>query len=145
MEHELSSSDLPGRARSARTFTGSLKVTDELEAQALKQQMQELLVIADETPSLLPTRSSALTDRKYARAVVDAFYDCMTPEPVDYRTLREKAMPLPPRAGTKGGVPHALVVGPTGAGKSQLTQHLLQTTAENFPMRGAGRTTGIRH
>ena len=34
-----------------------------------------------------------------------------------------------------------LVLGPTGAGKSRLLQHLLQTTRENFPMRGAGRTT----
>ena len=34
-----------------------------------------------------------------------------------------------------------LVAGPTGAGKSRLMQHLLQTTRENFPMRGAGRTT----
>jgi hypothetical protein len=119
----------------------SLKVTDELEAVALRDQMRELMKIADETPSLLPTRSSAIADHKYARVIVDAFFDCMTPEPVDYLALRDKAMPLPPRAGEKGGVPHVLVVGATGVGKSKLLQHLLQTTRQNFPMRGAGRTT----
>ncbi len=119
----------------------SLKVTEESEALALRDRMQELMRIADETPSLLPTRSAAVADHKYPRVIVEAFFDCMTPEPVDYLTLRNKAMPLPPRAGKKGGVPHVLVVGATGVGKSRLLQHLLQTTRQNFPMRGAGRTT----
>jgi hypothetical protein len=103
--------------------------------------MNELLRIAAETPSLLPTCSNAIADHKYARVVVDAFFDCMTPEPVDYLALRNKAMPLPPRVGKRGGVPHVLIVGAIGVGKSQLLQHLLQTTRQNFPMRGAGRTT----
>jgi hypothetical protein len=119
----------------------SLKVTDESEAFARRDQMKELLRIADETPSLLPTRSNAIANHNYARVVVDAFFDCMTPEPVDYLALRNKVMPLPPRVGAKGGVPHVLVVGATGVGKSRLLQHLLQTTRQNFPMRGAGRTT----
>src|SRR5712691_2942619 len=119
----------------------SLKVTDESEAFALRDQMNELLRIADETPSLLPTRSNAIADHKYARVVVDAFFDCMTPEPVDYLALRNKAMPLPARVEKNGGFPHVLVAGATGVGKSKLIQHLLQTTRENFPMRGAGRTT----
>ncbi len=119
----------------------SLKVTDEAEALALREQINDLLRIAAETPSLLPTRSHALSEQTYARVIVDAFYDCMTPEPVDYAALRNKLMPLPPRAGEMGGVPHALLVGGTGTGKSRLSQHLLQTTRENFPMRGAGRTT----
>jgi hypothetical protein len=118
----------------------SLKISDEAEARRLRQQMNELLKLA-ETPSLLPTRSHAVTEQKYACAVIDAFFDCMTPEPVDYLALRERAMPLPAKQGKRGPAPHVLVVGPTGAGKSRLLQHLLQTTRENFPMRGAGRTT----
>lgn len=118
----------------------SLKVTEETEAEALRRQMNELLAIA-ETPSLLPTRSHAITEQKYARVVIDAFFDCMTPEPVDYLTLRDRAMPLPDRTGKKGPVPRVLAVGPTAAGKSRFFQHMLQTTRENFPMRGAGRTT----
>jgi energy-coupling factor transporter ATP-binding protein EcfA2 len=55
--------------------------------------------------------------------------------------LREREMPLPPRQGKGRKVPRVLIVGPTAAGKSRFTQHLLQTTRENFPMRGAGRTT----
>jgi hypothetical protein len=118
----------------------SLKVSDEGEAQGLQQQTNELLKLA-ETPSLLPTRSHAVAEQKYARVVIDAFFDCMTPEPVDYLALRERVMPLPSRKAKQSSVPHVLVVGPTAAGKSRFIQQLLQTTRENFPMRGAGRTT----
>ena len=116
----------------------SLKVSDEAEARRLQAQTNELLGLA-ETPSLLPTRSHAMGE--YDRVVIDAFFDCMAPEPIDYLALRERAMPLPVADGNKGRVPHVLVAGPTGTGKSRLQQHLLQTTRENFPMRGAGRTT----
>ena len=75
------------------------------------------------------------------RVIIGAFFDCMTPEPVDYLALREREMQLPPRQGKRRNVPRVLVVGQTAAGKSRLMQHLLQTTRENFPMRGAGRTT----
>jgi len=118
----------------------SLKVSDGAEAQGLQQQLNDLLILA-ETPSLLPTRTHAISEQKYARVVIDAFFDCMTPEPVDYLALRERVMPLPSKKGKHGPVPHILVVGPTAAGKSRFIQHLLQTTRENFPMRGAGRTT----
>ncbi len=118
----------------------SLKVDDESEAHMLRLQMNELLAIAD-SPSLLPSRSHATAEQKYAPVVIDAFFDCMTPEPIDYLALRERAMPLPAKKGKVGPIPRVLVVGPTGAGKSRFVQHMLQTTRENFPMRGAGRTT----
>jgi hypothetical protein len=118
----------------------SLKVSDEAEAQLLQRQANDLLELA-ETPSLVPARSHAIAEKKYARVVLDAFYDCMTPEPIDYIGLREQAMPLPAKVGKKGPVPRVLVVGATAVGKSRFIQHLLQTTRENFPMRGAGRTT----
>jgi hypothetical protein len=118
----------------------SLKVSDEPDALALRDQMDRLLGLAD-MPSLLPSRSDAVAENKFARVVIDAFYDCMTPEPIDYLALREDAMPLPPKIGKKGRCQRVNVVGPTGAGKSRLLQHLLQTTRFNFPMRGAGRTT----
>src|SRR5258708_1593992 len=79
----------------------SLKVSEEPRAQALRLQMDELLRLA-ETPSLLPTRSHAIAEQKYPRVVIDAFFDCMAPEPVDYLDLRERAMPLPPKKGKKG-------------------------------------------
>src|SRR4051794_12879502 len=69
----------------------SLKVSDEPKAQALRQQMDRLLELAD-TPSLLPARSHAIAEQKYAQVVIDAFFDCMTPEPVDYLALRERRM-----------------------------------------------------
>ncbi len=119
----------------------SLKVSDDSQARNLEKQINELLAIADETPSLLSTRSIAIAEQKYARVVIDAFFDCITPEPVDYLSLREHAMPMPPRFKKKRPVPRVLLLGATGVGKSRLIQHLLQTTRENFPMRGAGRTT----
>ena len=118
----------------------SLKVTDEGRAHELRHQMDALMALAD-TPSQLPTRSHAIAEQKYARVVIDAFFDCMTPEPIDYLALRERAMPLPAKIGKKGPVPRILVAGPTAGGKSRFIQHLLQTTSENFPTRGAGRTT----
>src|SRR5262249_52359070 len=113
----------------------SLKVSEEAKAEALRLQMNELLELA-ETPSLLPTRSHAIAEQKYPRVIIDAFYDCMTPEPVDYLALRERVMPLPRKTAKKAPVPHVLLVGPTGAGKSRLKQHLLGTAPWNFPMRG---------
>lgn len=118
----------------------SLKVSEEAEAQALRQQMNELLAAA-ETPSLLPARTHAIAQQKYDRVIVDAFFDCLTPEPVDYLDLRQRAMPLPPKMGKRGPNPRVLVAGSTGVGKSRFIQHLLQTTSFNFPMRGAGRMT----
>ena len=119
----------------------SLKVSDEPGAQALREQMNTLLALA-ETPTLLPTRSHAIAERKYARVIIDAFFDCMTPEPVDYFCAAGTGDAAAPEAtGKQRKVPHILIVGPTGAGKSRFIQHLLQTTRENFPMRGAGRTT----
>jgi hypothetical protein len=115
-----------------------LKVSTKTEADVLKREMDELLEVAEATPTLLPARSTA--EGKYAGVIVAAFYDCMTPEPVDYQALRERLMPLQdPRIKEKS--PCVLVVGATGVGKSRLMQHLLQTTSYNFPMRGAGRTT----
>src|SRR4029078_13365581 len=66
----------------------SLKVSEEPRAQALRLHMGELLKLAG-APSLLPTRSHATSQQKYPPVVIDAFFDCMTPEPVDYLALRE--------------------------------------------------------
>ena len=50
--------------------------------------------------------------------MIDAFFDCMTPEPIDYVALREKEMPLPPRTGQNGATPHILFVGPLELAKA---------------------------
>lgn len=117
----------------------SLKVSDEAEARRLRDQLNELLALAD-TPDLLPPKNQAIAERMYPSVVIGAFYDCMTPEPINYLALRDREMPLPTKK-KRRKVPHVLLVGPTAAGKSQLNQQVLGTTRENFPMRGAGRMT----
>jgi hypothetical protein len=82
----------------------SLKVSDESEAHALREQINALLALA-ETPSLLPTRSHAIAERKYAPVIIGAFFDCMAPEPVDYQALRDREMPLPPKKRKQHTVP----------------------------------------
>ncbi len=116
----------------------SLQVSDKAQADQLKREIDELLTIATDTPSLLPPRAGA----RYAPVVVDAFYDCMTPEPLDRAGMRDRLIEMPARIQKNGVVvARVLVVGATGVGKSRFLQHLLGTTAFNFPMRGAGRTT----
>jgi hypothetical protein len=58
-----------------------------------------------ETPPLLPARSHAIAEQKYAPVIIRAFYDCKTPEPVDYLALREREMQLPPRQGKRRNMP----------------------------------------
>jgi len=110
-----------------------LKVSDEREALRLRGQINELLALAEKGPSAIPPRH--LADKQYHDVVVSAFYDCMNPEPTDYMAIREKALPLPK------GFPEVQIVGATGVGKTRVAQHLSGTTRENFPMKGAGRTT----
>ena len=110
-----------------------LKVSDEEEAQRRRNQINELLALAEKAPSAIPPRS--LAEKQYADVVVSAFYDCMHPEPVDYMAIRDKLMLIPK------DLPKVQIVGTTGVGKSRIAQHLSQTTKENFPMRGAGRMT----
>ncbi|MGO9275215.1 MAG: hypothetical protein ACLQOO_34105 [Terriglobia bacterium] len=116
-----------------RKIHRGLKVSDEQEAQRRRKEVDELLALAEKGPSAIPPRN--LAEKKYSDVVVSAFYDCMNPEPVDYMATRDRLMSLPK------GLPKVQVVGATGVGKTRLTQHLLQTTQENFPMRGAGRMT----
>ena len=117
-----------------RKSTGDYEFSDEQVAQRRWRKLEQVVGARPRGPSAIPSRNAA--EKRYADVVVSAFYDCLNPEPVDYTAIREKAMPLPE------GIPRIYeLVGPTGVGKTRLQQHLLQTTKENFPMRGAGRTT----
>lgn len=116
-----------------------LKVADEADALRLKQQINELLILAEKSPTNIPSRTVA--ESKYEQVIVGAFYDCLTPEPIDYMSIRDRLMPFPPRAIEGQTFPRIMLTGTTGVGKSRVVQHLLQTTDENFPKRGAGRTT----
>lgn len=116
-----------------------LRVSDETKARGLELELNELLDLAERSESAVPVKSAA--EKKYAAVVVAAFYDCMSSVPVDYLGIRHDLMPFPASDDDGNSYPKIQFVGTTGVGKSQLVQHILQTAGENFPMRGAGRTT----
>src|SRR5205823_11843905 len=57
-----------------------LRVTDEQEAQRRRDEINELLALAERGPSVIPSRNAA--EKQYTDVVVSAFYDCLNPEPV---------------------------------------------------------------
>jgi hypothetical protein len=121
-----------------RKIHRSLKVTKEEEARNLKAKMDALL--ADASYHRLSERQRAIR-QQFDEVIVAAFFDCMNTDPIDYAQLRDEALPLPPKDCNGVVCPRILFVGTTGVGKTQLLQHLIGTTKENFPMRGASRTT----
>ena len=65
----------------------------------------------------------------------------MMPEKIDFRSLREKEIPLPPQG--PNGYRHVLLLGTTGAGKTTLVRQLIGTDLkeERFPSTSTAKTT----
>lgn len=111
-----------------------LGTKDEEEAERLVEQMNEIL--SDEFWWDLNKKELAYS--KFTKNIVDAFYDLLENEEIDYARLLEESIALPMR---KEGYSRASLLGPSGAGKTSILRHLMGTQNERFPTTSTGRTT----
>ena len=114
-----------------------LGTRDETEAEALRDELNTLL--ADSRYRNPAARAEA--ERRFDPRVVEIYFDKMTPEEFDFRSLRDEAVPLPSR--DPNGYRHVLLLGTTGAGKTTLLRQLIGTdpTEERFPSTSTSKTT----
>jgi hypothetical protein len=113
-----------------------LGTSDEGEANRLVSELNEIL--SDETLWSPSAKDLALT--RYSPVAVAAFYDGVAPATRDLRSIRDSIIPLPTR---EDGYTKALLLGPTGAGKTTVLRQLIGTDPdeERFPSTSASRTT----
>ncbi len=113
-----------------------LGTTDESEAEQLVTEMNTLLT--DRTWWNATKRAEA--ERKFSKAIVDAFYDEIQAGREDPETLREELIPLP---NSDDGYSRVLFVGTTGAGKTSLLRQLIDSDPDKdrFPSTAPGKTT----
>jgi energy-coupling factor transporter ATP-binding protein EcfA2 len=114
----------------------SLKTKDREEAERLVEQMNEIL----REPTYWEASARIRAEGKFDPTVVEIFYYRLASEPVDYFSVRESAIPLPP---LDGDYCRVLLVGTTGCGKTTIARQLLGTdpNSERFPSTSTGKTT----
>ena len=114
-----------------------LGTRDQAEAEKLRDELNRLL--AD--PRYRDPAARAEAEQRFDHRVVEIYFDKMVPEEFDFRGLRDKAIPLPPRE--PNGYRHVLLLGTTGAGKTTLLRQLIGTdpTEERFPSTSTSKTT----
>ena len=114
-----------------------LGTRDQVEAETLRDELNRLL--AD--PKYRDPAARAEAEQRFDPRVVEIYFDKMIPEELDFRGLRDKAIPLPPR--DPDGYRHVLLLGTTGAGKTTLLRQLIGTdpTEERFPSTSTSKTT----
>ena len=114
-----------------------LGTRDKAEAEQLRDELNQLL--AD--PRYRDPATKAEAEQRFDPRVVDIYFDKMAPEEFDFRSLRDEAIPLPPR--DPNGYRHVLLLGTTGAGKTTLLRQFIGTdpTGERFPSTSTSKTT----
>lgn len=113
-----------------------LGTTDEGDADRLVAQMNELL--SDETWWSAGKVQEA--GRRFAKPVVDAFYDELQAIAVDSWAIRAQHIAIP---GPDSGYSRVLLVGTTGAGKTSLVRQIIGSDPETdrFPSTSTAKTT----
>jgi len=114
-----------------------LGTRDQAEAEKLRNQLNQLL--AD--PKYRDPKARAEAEQRFHPRVVEIYFDNMIPEEFDFRSLRNKAIRLPPRE--PDGYRHVLLLGTTGAGKTTLLRQFMGTDPkeERFPSTSTSKTT----
>lgn len=114
-----------------------LGTRDRAEAERLRSELNKLLA----EPKYRDPSAQAEAERRFDPRVVDIYFDKMIPEELDFSSLRDKAIPLPPRDPT--GYRHVLFLGTTGAGKTTLVRQLIGSDPreDRFPSISTSRTT----
>ncbi len=107
------------------------------EAERLRDELNELL--AD--PRYHDPASRTEAERRFTTRVVEIFYHKMTPEILEFASLREEIIPLPPS--DPEGYRRVLLLGTTGAGKTTLVRQIIGTNpvTERFPSTSTAKTT----
>ena len=113
-----------------------LGTTDDAEAEQLVAEMNTLL--KDHTWWNAHKRAEA--ERKFSKAIVDAFYGEIQAGREDPEALREELIPLPT---SDDGYSRVLFVGTTGAGKTSLLRQLIDSDPDEdrFPSTAPAKTT----
>ena len=113
-----------------------LGTTDDAEADQLVAEMNTLLT--DRTWWNGNRRADA--ERRFSKAIVDAFYDEIQAGREDPDTLREELITLP---NADDGYSRVLFVGTTGAGKTSLLRQLIDSDPDEdrFPSTAPAKTT----
>lgn len=114
-----------------------LGTRDRREAERLRDELNELLA----SPKFRDPSARTEAEQRFDPRVVDIYFNKMTPEVLDFRGLREEAIPLPPS--DPDGYRHVVLLGTTGAGKTTLVRQLIGTdpSEERFPSTSTSKTT----
>lgn len=114
-----------------------LGTREQAEAEKLRDQLNQLL--ADRKYHNPVARAEA--EKRFDPRVVAIYFDQMVPEQFDFRGLRDRVVPLPPRE--PNGYRHVLLLGTTGAGKTTLLRQIIGTdpVEERFPSTSTSKTT----
>jgi len=114
-----------------------LNTREGTEAERLRDQLNELL----KEDRYHDPSARAEAERRFDPLVVDIFFDKMVPEELDFRNIRDEAIPLP--ESKADGYRSVLLLGTTGAGKTTLVRQIIGTDPlnERFPSTSTAKTT----
>jgi hypothetical protein len=126
----------PSTGRPGRRVRRGLGTSDDTEADALVEQLNEIL----RTPSLWEPLARHKAAALYDSRVVDVFYEGLEAARTDFRSIRDDLLALPTAA---DGYKNVLLLGTTGAGKTTAVRQFLGTDPENerFPSTSTAKTT----